>query len=459
MKNNFKRILAAVLCLCTVLASAVLFASCRKEEEPQLVTAVRFAEKIEAGQRVYTKNLYEVTVDAKDLPEGAVNTLDEVFNGKFYLTSDAYPDDYLLRSRTSENPPEKEVVVDTTQKRDPNYLSVAAHVPVGTKTKAVDCADALQKLINDNPGRTLYFPDGYYYFTKPIKTSNDPAKTVSFKLSTYAVLVVDENNWTGGNLETALIQFGALGAAPAGKENDVGNSILFTGGVVDCNGKASAFSFEGSTNVTVDHTSVREAYMGFHIKPGATNVDIDSITMTGAKGKSLCALVEGSGNTLNNIRVCDIHIGIKATAGGNVMRNLHPLHTNGRDGTDGSVGFWDLSREGNFYDYCYSDQFPTGFLFENGSASILNVCFAFWYSEYGMIHYGVHSKDEFNAVIRSCRFDMCHPDKVTNAYLRVDKDGGMGIILDPYGVNHREQTDEYWSHFKKYEVNMNYTRN
>lgn len=39
-----------------------------------------------------------------------------------------------------------------------------------------DVFDALQKLVNDNPNRTIYFPDGTHSLSKPLKTPADPKK-------------------------------------------------------------------------------------------------------------------------------------------------------------------------------------------------------------------------------------------------------------------------------------------
>lgn len=50
----------------------------------------------------------------------------------------------------------------------------------------VPCADAIQRLIDANPNREIFFPDGTYLLDKPICTPADPAKSVALKLSNYA---------------------------------------------------------------------------------------------------------------------------------------------------------------------------------------------------------------------------------------------------------------------------------
>ena len=57
----------------------------------------------------------------------------------------------------------------------------------------VDVSDAIQKIIDENPNRTIYFPDGTYLISKPICTPADPKKSVALELSNYAVIKATED--------------------------------------------------------------------------------------------------------------------------------------------------------------------------------------------------------------------------------------------------------------------------
>ena len=68
--------------------------------------------------------------------------------------------------------------------------SVAAHLSPKQKGYVVvtdyikndgkkDVSDAIQKIIDNNPNRTIYFPDGTYLISKPILTPADPKKSVA----------------------------------------------------------------------------------------------------------------------------------------------------------------------------------------------------------------------------------------------------------------------------------------
>ena len=50
-----------------------------------------------------------------------------------------------------------------------------------------DVSDAIQNVINRNPNRTIFFPDGAYMISKPILTPADPKKSVALVLSIYAL--------------------------------------------------------------------------------------------------------------------------------------------------------------------------------------------------------------------------------------------------------------------------------
>ena len=60
------------------------------------------------------------------------------------------------------------------------YVIVTDYVEANT---GKDVSDALQKLILDNPNRTIFFPDGEYIIAKPICTPANPKNSVMLELS------------------------------------------------------------------------------------------------------------------------------------------------------------------------------------------------------------------------------------------------------------------------------------
>ena len=67
-----------------------------------------------------------------------------------------------------------------------------------------DVSDAIQKVINENPRKTIYFPDGEYLISKPICTSSNPDKAVSLHLANFAVIKASDA-W---NSDEAMIRLG-----------------------------------------------------------------------------------------------------------------------------------------------------------------------------------------------------------------------------------------------------------
>lgn len=97
---------------------------------------------------------------------------------------------------------------------------------------------------------------------------------------------------------------------------------------------------------------------------------------------------------------------------------------------DRSVGF-DIDAEDNFCDFCYSDQFATGFRFEKGGGGIFDKCFCFWYkSGRGMKHVAFESIGTFRAHVNDPTVRFRDPEG-RNALLKVGEPGGDGFIRNP----------------------------
>ncbi len=443
MKNTrLKKIIATILCICTVISSMMILSSCNKENEEETITVLRFIENMEMGKRVTSAKVQEITVSKSEAPEGTLElTADALTDEVLYTALPVFAGDYVVEGKTTKEKPvvedDKKPIVGITDQNTDDY--VIANSGSG------DLYENLQKLIDDNPNKTIYFPDGVYNVSKPLVISTSPEKRVSLRLSQYAVIAV--YNTTAWTKNAPVIHFGA-GETVEEKDNDgVGAKAFITGGTIDAKKVATAIKVEGAGNIIIHHMALKNVTTGIHVL--TNNVHIDSITGTGnSTYESIGMLIEGSHNKMTNFRMCQIHYGIKLTKGQNIMRNLHPLISTMSESST-SIGFWDLS-EGNFYDYCYSDQFATAFKLADGNSSVLNGCYAYWWSERGNIHYGIHVEGKFDGVIYGTRIDMCHPDEVDNAYIKVNIDGGDGKIVHPIVGNGGTSNDNYKSHFDKY---------
>ena len=309
------------------------------------------------------------------------------------------------------------------------YIIVTDYITAGA---GEDVSDMIQKIIDENPNRTIYFPDGTYTISKPILTPAHPKKSVDLQLSNFACIRASED-WSS---DEAIIRLGAKDAA-----NDIytpGSNYGFTGGIIDASGKAKAISIDGGRETRITGVSIKNAEIGIHIKHGAnsgsSDADIRDVNITGNGSlTSIGLLIEGYDNTATNMRIADVFTGVDIRSGGNMLRNIHPLFIIRAETYDRyreSVGFR-VCHGMNWFDYCYSDQFAVGFDTDGGG--ILKNCFCWWYSDREDTHLGIRSRNPFYGSIDTLTlggaFHPEHPIRLSDreALLR---DGDIrGVVL------------------------------
>ena len=282
----------------------------------------------------------------------------------------------------------------------PGTVCVTDYVAANT---GADVADELQALIDANPNRTIWFPDGVYLVSHTLRTPADPTKSVDLQLANYAVIQATDD-FSGG----AVIALG--GKDPYNTSAVIGSNYSLTGGVIDGNNIADGVSIDSGRETKVQNTSIKHTVVGLHIKYGAnsgsSDADIRDINITGnSASDSVGMLIEGNDNTFTNIRIGYVRTGVIMRSGGNSLTNIHPLFQIGWDQYEGSCGF--VERGGNnLYTYCYSDQFQTAFRIVGNKRSIYDNCYAFWWSGAGGSCTGFKAEgDKFEARVTNLRID------------------------------------------------------
>ena len=311
-----------------------------------------------------------------------------------------------------------------------------------------DVSDALQQLILANPNRTIFFPDGEYLLSKPICTPANPVNAVSLKLATFAKLKAMDS-WTE---KEAVVRLGA--AEPYNSITIPGSNYYFEGGIIDGNGKANGISIDSGRETAIHHVSIKNTEIGIHIKWGANNrssdADIHSVNIVGNNSKtSVGVLLEGHDNTVTNMRIASVHVGIQADSGGNIFRNLHPLYIYAGENAEDenfltSVAFMDRWND-NYYDICYSDQFCTAFSMQSSARNIYTNSYIMWYTSRGGVENAFKVNGKFNSVIRTPRVNF-HND-TTNALLSVTEENGSGILENPMINNEDFITDKTYREY------------
>ena len=307
------------------------------------------------------------------------------------------------------------------------YLLVTDYVKPNT---GEDLSDALQELILNNPRRVIFFPDGEYLISKPICTPANPEHAVSLRFSNFAILKAMDS-WDS---EEAMIRLGA--AEPFNTIHVNGSNYYLSGGVIDGNGLANGVSIDSGRETRVENVSIKHTKIGLHVKWGAntgsSDADICNVNIVGrGTVDSIGLLIEGMDNTFTNMRIARVQFGMKIMRTSQFLRNIHPLYslTAGWDSYADSVAFYDMSWE-NWYDFCYSDQYSTGFYFKDGIRPICHNCFVYWWKTLEGGETGFRCDGKFNALLTNCKVNFRNDATDTN--FLVGADGGYGLIENPF---------------------------
>ena len=344
----------------------------------------------------------------------------------------------------------EEFFMKSNNPKELGYVVITDYVEANT---GKDVSDEIQKVINENPMKTIYFPDGEYILAKPIATSGKPATSVCLHLSNFAILKASDD-WSD---EEAMVRLGA--AEPYNTIYENGSNCYFYGGIVDGNMIAKGIAIESGRETSVRNVSIKHTTIGLHVKRGANNgssdADIETVNIVGNNMKdSIGVLVEGYDNTFTNMRIAAVQTGIMSKSGGNYYRNIHPLYIYGgeyRKETDinfeDSVAFHDFNST-NWYDYCYSDQLATGFRFSaDGARPILINCFAMWYSPRGNKEVAIQCDGRFCASVNNIRVHF-RGDTTNNALLIEGAEGGTGFFESPVIDENLIQDKTYTKYIK-----------
>ena len=306
-----------------------------------------------------------------------------------------------------------------------NEILKSAYVVVNVPADGVtDVSDAIQKIIEANPNRTLFFPDGVYRLTKPICTPADPARSVSLKLADFAVLQASPD-WDSPE---AMVRLGAI--YPANNIYQNGSNYALEGGIIDGNNVAKGISIDGGRETVIRNVSIKHTVVGIHIKHGANNgssdSDISGVNITGTgRTDSVGVLVEGYDNTFTNMRIARVQVGVHLKSGGNSLRNIHPLYSADYTDYQNACAFWDEATD-NWYYYCYSDQYGVGFRLRERCRSLFDGCFVYWYGPKGETHTAVRADGKFNGLFTNLRVGFNF--KETKNLLLDAEEGGYGVL-------------------------------
>ncbi|MBE6652252.1 MAG: hypothetical protein E7610_02410 [Ruminococcaceae bacterium] len=319
------------------------------------------------------------------------------------------------------------------------YLIVTDYLQANT---GLDVSDELQRIISENPNRTIYFPDGVYTIAKPVATPGNPVNAVSFELSDFAVIKAADT-WDS---DEAMIRLGA--AEPFNNITINGSNYSFFGGIVDGSGIAKGIAIESGRETAIRNVSIRNTEIGIHIKKGAngnsSDADIHMVNISGNNGKrSIGVYVEGFDNTFSNMRISGVKTGVKLESSSNYISDVHTLFFAGEGAIyEGSVGFIDTGSDNRFF-HCSTTQYETGFQL-GGGRSNYDACYSAWYNHNVNRQTAFKATGSLNSVITNCSADFREGSARCRFF--VGSEGGTGLIIFPHFDTERNTSEDYKSY-------------
>ena len=450
MKKNAKikalsrRLLCALLCVAFLLGTLMLTA-CDSDETDGAVEATDEAATDEGksqftldengmadvlvfktdapkGTKVTLKNTETVKMDPTNLPRNVVSDVKDVMGQ--YTGKDFFAGDYVIESRLSKSKPldiNEDLLKQEIAKTNSDYIVVTDFIKADT---GEDLYDPLQMLINKNPGRTLYFPDGEYLISHSLETSSKAIDSTSFYLSGGATIGAHKD-WRSDGQKNALICLGSLE-----EENNIrtpGSNFYVMGGILDGKGKADGISLDAGRETLIKNVVIMNVIYGIYVKNGVNNgssdTDIDDVTIIGSGTHNSYGIVTvGYDNTISNARIYNTKVGMKVSSGTFVadctVENTAKI--------SGGTGFLCSGTGDAWYSDCTSIDFDVAF--DIGSTKgFYKQCNALWPSNIGKKHIAFQATSLRSAII-GCSADFPESE-AESAFLTAS--GGSGKVVAP----------------------------
>lgn len=453
-----------LLLLCAVLALGGALSSCTDAsaaaaeqaviedgESESLVEVLRLTEDIEVGEKITSSKFEKVSLLETEVWVGAIEQPEEAV-GKYSLIALEAGDFLIPRYLSDKRVAAEEEKVDVSGVdrgfSSLGYVVVTDYVRANT---GADLSYELQKIINTNPQSVIYFPDGEYVISSPIRTHAAGEVSVSLKLSDNAVIKASED-WKDSE---AMIRLGGLT-----QKNDIntpGSNYYLEGGIIDGSGVAKGVSIDHGRETSVRDVTILDTTVGLTVKYGANNgssdADIENVRIYGnGSVSSVGLLIQGWDNTFTNMRIANVQTGVKIETAANLLRNVHVTYIGSNRinaSYSTSVGFLD-GGDRNWFDTCTSEGFATGFNIRS-NRSILSSCVAKWYDDQNSKQVAIAAGSAWNSVARSCAAYFT-ADKEYCEYLTVGGGSGKGEIIDPILDVSRVNGELYKSYVKAYAV-------
>lgn len=244
-----------------------------------------------------------------------------------------------------------------------------------------DDTSAIQKTIDNNPGKTIYFPDGEYLISSSIVTSSTDEDKSILNLGNATIKASD-------SFQSAayMIELGRKGGPSYGWSGAPHRSGVMGGRL---NGNKAAY---GGIHVThMDNAFLDSVYIeavqqiGISVEEpslecNSSAADLKHVFVTGSGKKGSVGIkLNGCDNKLTHIKVFAFETGMEINAGGDYINICHVLGWLAYEDKN-DIGF--ILNGGDIHlDNCYSDGFSTAlYQDENCKRGIINNIFVLFNS-------------------------------------------------------------------------------
>ncbi len=416
MKKRTKslwRVAGELLCLLLVFSMMVgmipMTASetVEQTDKPDEVTVAKLTKDTPRGTKITKEHVELVTLKNVNVPKNVISDPEEIYSK--YATRDLYAGEFISSDQLSKalvRTVNSDLLLKTIAESPDDYVVVTDYVVPNT---GEDLSVFLQEIIDNNIGRTIYFPDGEYVIARPLRTPAKGRNSVSIQLSDGATIKASERTeWknVGGD---ALICLGGDGGT-----NDIqsiGSYYTLIGGTLDGNGVTNGVSIDSGRETVVRNICIKNANIGISIKKGinsgSSDCDFEDITIIGSGNKigSRGIAVNGWDNTFSNIRIYNMQTGVDIQSAGNLLKSIYVFNDEGKfSGTTVTTGISCPSDYINWYSQCHFVNCSIGFDLKLGG--IIWDCSAKWTTNSIIKQYMFKYNGNF-LTASGCRAEFC----------------------------------------------------
>ena len=376
MKKNRKRTLKLVSeLLCLALAFCMIFGSlptiaeetdATQTEAAKTVAVIKASKDIPRGTRITDEYLETVTVYNRNVPKNVISEPVKIISQ--YAKEDIAAGDYIssdMISTKAVNKANSELLLKDIEATKDEYVIVTNFIKPNT---GEDVSSFIQELIDENPNKLIYFPDGEYLISYPICTSA-AGKTSSGILLSDGAVIKASDNWKSRNGNGALICLG--GSVNANDINTVGSYYTLSGGTLDGNGRAYGVQIVSGRESVIRNMCIKNTKIGIIIDRGANNgssdCDFEDLTIIGeGKSGTVGVRVDGWDNTFTNIRIFNMAKGFECYTTGNLIKSIYVINTIDNSlFLQGTTGIY--SNGNNWISECYVENCTTAYSMRLGS--------------------------------------------------------------------------------------------